>query len=114
MSMMNLSDFKMRLESLHVPVAYDHFKTSKAPPCIVFRYPSSHNVFADGQVFFKIDKLDVEIYTELKDPAFEEKIECILDEFDLCYDKTETYIQSEGLYEVLYEMEVLIGAKSNK
>ena len=51
-------------------------------------------------------QLDVELYTDKKDIALEEELEKILDAQGIFYNKTETYIKSEKLYEVLYELEV--------
>ena len=53
-----------------------------------------------------MDELDVELYTDRKDTEAEEKIEAALDEMGLFYNKTETFISSEHLYMVRYEMEV--------
>ena len=39
-----------------------------------------------------------------KDIALEEELEKILDAQGIFYNKTETYIKSEKLYEVLYEL----------
>ena len=50
--------------------------------------------------------MDVELYTDLKDPELEARLEMVLDAAGLFYNKTESYIDSEKLYEVLYEMEV--------
>ena len=57
-------------------------------------------------VYFKVKQLDVELYTDKKDLALEEELEKILDVQGIFYNKTETYIKSEKLYEVLYELEV--------
>ena len=61
---------------------------------------------ADGKVYFKAKQLDLELYTDKKMPELEEQVEAVLDAYELFYEKTETYIESEKLYEVLYEMEV--------
>lgn len=70
------------------------------------RYPSADNFAADGVAYFKQDVLHIEDYTDKKDPALEEQIEAVLDESGIFYGKGETWIDSEKLYEVLYEMEV--------
>ena len=57
-------------------------------------------------MYFKVKQLDVELYTDKKDLALEEELEKILDAQGIFYNKTETYIKSEKLYEVLYELEV--------
>lgn len=91
-----------------LPFAYDHFVEGEAPepPFLVFLYPKADNFAADGIAYFKINQLDIELYTDLKDPELEETIEAVLLKYGIFYGKTETWIESEKLYEVLYEMEV--------
>ncbi|MCC8044813.1 MAG: hypothetical protein LIP12_04855 [Clostridiales bacterium] len=50
--------------------------------------------------------LHIELYTDKKDPDFEEQVETVLTEYGIYYNKSEVWIESELLYEVLYEMEV--------
>ncbi len=91
-----------------LPFAYDHFVEGEAPepPFLVFLYPKADNFAADGVVYFKINQLDIELYTDLKQPELEETIEAVLLKYGIFYGKSETWIESEKLYEVLYEMEV--------
>ena len=51
-------------------------------------------------------QLDIELYTDLKQPELEETIEAVLLKHGIFYAKSEVWIESEKLYEVLYEMEV--------
>ena len=87
---MKKSDVPALLERLGFPFAYDHFAEGEGPdpPFLVYRYPSADNFAADGVAYFKQD------------------IEAALDESGIFYGKGETWIDSEKLYEVLYEMEV--------
>ena len=39
-----------------------------------------------------------------KEPTTEKLIEDLFDEHDIYWEKTETYIESEDLYQVLYEI----------
>lgn len=89
-------------------MAYHHFAEGEAPtpPFLLYLSPGSDNFSADGRVYWKVSQLDVELYTNLKDPELEERLETVLDAAGLFYNKTESYIDSERLYEVLYEMEV--------
>lgn len=91
-----------------LPYAYDHFAEGESPepPFAVYLYPKSDNFAADGTVYFKKDRLHVELYTDSKDPDLEQQIEDVLDAHGLFYNKSEVWIQSERLYEVLYQMEV--------
>ncbi|WP_026661428.1 hypothetical protein [Butyrivibrio proteoclasticus] len=97
------------LETLGLPIAYDHFVEGEAPalPYIVFYTPKTRNFPADSIVYKKIYELDIELYVEKKDPALEKRVEDLFDSYGLFYNKTETYISSEKMYEVLYEMEVM-------
>lgn len=96
------------LMAIGLPFAYHHFAEGESPdpPFIVYLSPGSHNFGADGKVYFKAKELDIELYTEKKDPELEEQVENILDAAGLFYDKTEVFIETENLYEVLYELEV--------
>lgn len=96
------------LMAIGLPFAYHHFAEGESPdpPFIVYLSPGSHNFGADGKVYFKAKELDIELYTEKKDPELEEQVENLLDAAGLFYDKTEVFIETENLYEVLYELEV--------
>ena len=96
------------LSKTGIPFAYDHFAEGESPdpPFICFLLPASDNFSADGQVYFKVSEVHIELYTDKKDPELEERLEDILDAAGLFYDKMESYIETENLYEVLYELEV--------
>ena len=93
-----------------LPIAYDHFAEGESPdpPFICFLYPGSDNFAADGRVYLKISEVHVELYIDEKNPELEATLEAVLDRHGIFYEKTETWIESERLYEVLYyfEMEV--------
>lgn len=105
---MNHEDVLIMMEEMGLPFAYDHFVEGEAPepPFLVFLYPKAANFAADGVAYFKINRLDIEVYTDLKQPELEEQIEAVLLKHDIFYAKSEVWIESEKLYEVLYEMEV--------
>lgn len=98
------------LEETGIPFAYDHFAEgeSPSPPFICFLIPASDNFSADGSVYFKSDEVHIELYTDKKDLAVEKKLEDVLSHHMIFYNRTELWIESEQLYEVLYifEMEV--------
>ena len=96
------------LEEMGLPFAYDHFAEGESPesPFICFLHPGSDNWAADGQVYFKVDKTHIELYTDEKNPETESRVETVLDGHGIFYDKTEVWIESERLYEVLYSFEL--------
>ena len=97
------------LDATGFPVAYDHFQEGEAPnpPFIVFLFPRSNNFSADGKVYKKINSLDIELYTDLKQPDVEAQVESVLDEHNIFYNKTEVWIPDEKLYEVVYSTDLL-------
>lgn len=97
-------------EEIGLPFAYDHFAEGESPdpPFICYMFPKSDNFSADGMVYYKINEIHIELYTDCKDLSAEQRVEAVLDEHGIFYEKSEVWIESEKLYEVLYtfEMEV--------
>lgn len=96
------------LAEMNLPYAYDHFVEGESPdpPFLVFLYPGSNHFAADGKVYFKVNRLNIELYTDKKDVELEETVEAVLDRHGIFFGKSEVWIESENLYEVLYQMEV--------
>ena len=98
------------IKEIDIAFAYDHFAEGESPkpPFICYLFPGSNNFSADGKVYFKANDVHIELYTDYKDLLVEQKVEAALDKYGIFYNKTETWIDSEKLYEVLYifEMEV--------
>ena len=96
------------MAEIDIPSAYDHFAEgeSPSPPFITYLLPGSDNFGADGKVYYRVTEVHIELYTDEKDPAVESRIEAVLDEHGVFYDKTEVWIDSEKLYEVLYSFEM--------
>lgn len=88
-----------------IPFAYDHFAEGESPdpPFICYLLPGSDNFAADGRVYYKINEVRIELYTDSKDLAVEQLLEDVLDAHEVFYNKSETWIDSEKLYEVLYQ-----------
>ena len=105
---MTIENLVEMLQKIGIPFAYDHFAEGESPepPFICYLIPGSNNFAADGKVYFKINQVRIELYTDSKDLAVERKMEMVLDESGIFYNKSEVWIQSEKLYEVLYSFEV--------
>ena len=103
---MSLEYVKELLDSTGIPVTYYAWPEEKAPelPYICYLVAYSNNFSADGTVYAPVDHLQIELYTEQKEPQTEEKVESALS--SLFWQKTETYIESEQCYQIMYEIEV--------
>jgi hypothetical protein len=95
------------IAEIGIPSAYDHFAEgeSPAPPFICYLIPGNDNFAADGKAYFKAEQVHLELYTDKKDPETEQLVEAVLDSHGVFYDRTEVWIESEKLYEVLYYFE---------
>ena len=105
---MTIENLVEMLQKTGIPFAYDHFAEGESPkpPFICYLLPGSNNFAADGKVYFKINQVRIQLYTDSKDLAVERKVEMVMDESGIFYNKSEVWIQSEKLYEVLYSFEV--------
>lgn len=103
---MTLKDIADCLRGTGLPVIYRAWADKTAPPlpyiCYIVAY--SNNFGADNCVHQKINHVQVELYTAVKDPESEDKVENALS--SLFWEKTETYIDTEECYQILYEIEV--------
>ena len=91
-----------------IPFAYDHFSEGEAPdpPFICFLFPGSDNFSADNVVYVAFETLNMELYTDEKNPELEAAVEEVFAGHELFWQKSEVWIESEKLYEVLYQMTV--------
>ena len=92
------------IEELGLPFAYGHFAEGESPepPFVCYLLPGSRNFSADGRVYHKGSEVRLEIYTDRKDLDLEVQVEAVLDGHGVFYNKSEVWIGSERLYEVLY------------
>lgn len=96
------------LKEIGIPFAYDHFAEgeSPSPPFICYLTPSTNHFAADGVTYLKVNDIHIELYTDFKDLSVERKVESALDRHGIFYERLETWIDSEKLYEVLYSFEM--------
>lgn len=107
---MTYKEISDMLKTVGIPTAYNHFtdKTATEPPFLVFFYDGIADVYADNSNYQRIVTLNVELYTDNKDFALETAVETALTANALTYTKEESYIDSERMYQIAYESEVLI------
>lgn len=96
--------------SIGLPYAYYQFPEGTAQPCpyIVFFFVDTDDLYADDSNYQSIPVLNIELYTDNKDFALEALVESTLKKNGLTYYKEENYIDTEKMYQIAYEMEVVI------
>lgn len=105
---MTYEEINDMMQETGLPFAYHHFAEGEAPtpPFLIFLSPGEDTFGADNIVYHSFIRLNIELYTDEKSPDTESMIEDILREHEIFYEKSETWIESEQLYEILYELEV--------
>ncbi|PEX50207.1 hypothetical protein COJ42_13675 [Bacillus cereus] len=109
---MTLGELKKILDATGYPVAYSHFAATPtnpvpAPPYICFLVDGSANLMADNKVYYKINDLNIELYTTKKDLVAEDKLEKVLDDHEIPYESYGTFIETEKLFQKTYETRLL-------
>ena len=104
--MMALEDMKTLLDTTGYPVVYYAWPEKKAPalPYICFLTAYSNNFGADDRVYYPVAHYQIELYTRCKDPEAAGKVEQALSSY--FWEKTETYLDTERCFQILYEVEV--------
>ncbi|HHX63231.1 MAG TPA: hypothetical protein GX707_21340 [Epulopiscium sp.] len=101
---MNLERLYNALIEIGIPVTYSHFKKQVPLPYIIYLANGSDNFGADNKVYYGIEQVAIELYTENKDIRLEYALQKLLDGHEWFYEKYETYIDTEKMYQVRYEL----------
>jgi len=107
---MTQAELYTALKSLGMPVAYGEFVAPGVPPpFITYQFYNNDDIMADDKNAIAVDTYRVELYTKVKDPATEKLIQDKFKELNLPYSKTEDYIETEKMRQIVYEIELLGG-----
>lgn len=104
---MTLQELLNLLDSTGYPVAYNHFNSTPSVPFIVYRLPSEDGFDADNVVYHNISDVEIEVYTNRKDLNVEATIKNLLNENELPFVSFETWIESEKLFQKIYETRLI-------
>ena len=105
---MTYEEINEMMQEIGLPFAYHHFAEGESPdpPFTLFLSPGENTFGADNLMYVSFKRLHIELYTDAKDPEVERTVEAVLDEHGIFYDKTEVWIDTEKLYEVLYSFQM--------
>ena len=101
------------INGIGLPFAYDHFDVDQEnpapnPPFICFYFSGSADLAADNTNYQKIRPMTLELYTDNKDFSMEETVEAALNSAGLVFSRLEAYIDSERMYMVTYQTNIII------
>lgn len=90
------------LKNMNLEVAYDHFNNKIEPPFIIYVDDDPDTFKADDKVYKKINNYSVYLVTSKKDVLLEEQLEELFDNNHIPYDKTQSFIDDERIYQIEY------------
>lgn len=105
---MQLKEVHSKLLELEIPVAYMALDESESecPAQYVVYYESGTDIRGGDYINLINDMtVKVELYSDHKDTALEERLENLFSEYDLSKDCT--YIDDEKMHETIYEFNVI-------
>ena len=107
---MTYTELNTLIESIGVPSAYYQFTadTAQPTPFICFYFDGNADLYADNRNYQKVAHLVIELYTDEKDFDLEERIETVLNDANIAYNRMESYIDSERLYMVTFDTNLII------
>jgi len=94
------------LETLGLPVAYMAFSEQTDPPFICYTFQYNQDLMADNKNDVSLDFFHVEFYADKKDLTNEAAIEALFKANKMPYGKSEVWIDSEKLIEIIYEIQL--------
>lgn len=112
---MTFKQIATMIRSIGLPYAYYQFPegTAQAPPFICYFYDGDNDLKADNSNYQKIEHLNIELYTDEKDFEAEAQIEDVLRAAGLVWSRDEEYIDSERLFLVVYDLDIMITQEAN-
>lgn len=107
---MTYKEVSTMISSIGIPYAYNQFDndTPQSPPFVCFLFDRDDDFIADGINYQSIRHLSVELYTDTKDFELEQTVEDVLNAHQLVYSRQETYLESERMYMITFDSDVVI------
>lgn len=104
---MTLQEFGALLQTTGLDVAYESFPDDECPemPFITFQEVGTNNVSADGGVYKKVRRMQVDLFTKAKSEATEALLETALNNF--FWNSVQSYDATELCHRQTYEVEIL-------
>lgn len=94
------------LRPIGIPWAYHHLNGKQAPPYGVYLDVDDDPFHADDITYTYFREMRLEVYSLERDPALDKRVRDALDAAGISYDVDYTWVESEDLYETIFEIEV--------
>ena len=103
---MELAEIKRKLDTLGIPVAYMCFKKPQSLPFAVYYEAGTDIRGSDDRSFFRDVTINIELYTEKKQPALERQLENLFRDREI--DKSpDIYLKDEDMFMTTFSFDTL-------
>jgi len=112
---MTTKEVASMVNEIGVPSAYYQFRegTGQQPPFVCFFFSGDNDMKADDSNYAKIERLVIEVYTANKDFTLESTVESVLASHGMVWERDETHLGDEDMYEIIYQMDVVLTPEEN-
>ena len=94
---------KIIKEKLDLSIKYGKNNSKIEPPFLIYLGAGSDNISADNKTYNSKNKYNLELYFREKDESLEMKIENLLNDNNIPWEKSEDiFISDENLFEIIY------------
>lgn len=102
---MTIKEFKKRLDTTGLPVAYQFFPETEIPklPFIVFQELPTFNIKADEEVYKSVKVMQVNLFEKSRSETTENLIENTLRNWE----KEIIFEETERLYRIIYKTSII-------
>lgn len=94
------------LKPVGIPWAYHHWGKPPAPPYGVYLDGPYDSFHADNRNYFSAHQIRLEVYSTDRNPELDARVEAALTAAEIPYEADFDYLESEALYESIFEIEV--------
>lgn len=103
---MTHAELEALLSHTNIPWTYHHWDSPPLPPYGVYLDLDDVLFYADNRTCFYAAMVRLEVYSLERDVHLDDAVRAVLDAAEIPYEANFTYIESEGLYETIFEIEV--------
>lgn len=103
------TDLIRAIRDTGLPCTYSYFVKPPPLPYTVIQYAYGSDFIADNQNYTEVGNYQLELYHVAKDPLTEKLIENKLRELRLPFRKSEMFLDTEELYQIVYEIQLIGG-----
>lgn len=94
------------LQPTGIPWTYHHWEEKQEPPYGVYLDQRDDPFYADDLNYVDFREMRLEVYSLERDPAPDNRVKAALENAGISYEVDYPWVESEGLYETIFEIEV--------